>query len=92
VTGATRTVAVTGASGYLGSRISERFASLGWRVVRLVRSPRLGEAGDRRYDIAAPLPPSLLASVEVLVHAAYDLSLTRRADVWRVNVGARSAS
>jgi nucleoside-diphosphate-sugar epimerase len=79
-------VAVTGASGYLGSRISRRFESLGWHVIRLVRSPRPGHAQERRYDIGEPLPPDLFASVDVLVHTAYDFSLTRRADIWRVNV------
>jgi nucleoside-diphosphate-sugar epimerase len=78
-------VAVTGASGYLGSRICERFRSLGWRVVRLVRRPRRDDA-DRLYDMTTPPDAGLLASVDVLVHAAYDLGLTRRADVWRVNV------
>jgi nucleoside-diphosphate-sugar epimerase len=79
-------VAVTGASGYLGSLVCGRFESLGWHVIRLVRSPRPGFAQDRRYDIAEPLPPDLLASADVLVHAAYDFNLTRRADIWRVNV------
>src|SRR5205823_7054286 len=50
------------------------------------RSPRPGEAADRRYDMTAPPASDVLSSVDVLVHAAYDLSLTRRVDVWRVNV------
>jgi len=41
------------------------------------------------YDLATPVSPEvrgLLHSADVLVHAAYDLSLTRPADIWRVNV------
>ena len=79
-------VAVTGASGYLGSRICERFRSLGWRVVRLTRSPRPGDASERFYDLGGRPAFTLLTSVDVLVHAAYDQRLTRRADIWRVNV------
>jgi nucleoside-diphosphate-sugar epimerase len=79
-------VAVTGASGYLGSRVCARFESRGWRVIRLVRSPRPGHADERYYDIAEPLSAKLLAPADVLVHTAYDFSFTRRADIWRVNV------
>lgn len=79
-------VAITGASGYLGSRLSDRFASLGWDVAKLVRSPHADRAGERRYVIEEPLEEGLLASVDVLVHTAYDFSLTTREDIWRVNV------
>ena len=79
-------VAITGASGYLGSRLSERFASLGWDVVKLIRSPRAGRADERRYVIDEPLPDGSLAAVDVLVHAAYDFSVTSRDEIWRVNV------
>jgi nucleoside-diphosphate-sugar epimerase len=79
-------VAVTGASGYLGSRIGARFAAAGWRVLRLVRTPQPGAEDERAYQLAGPCPPGLLDSVDALVHAAYDLRLTRREDIWRVNV------
>lgn len=79
-------VAITGASGYLGSRLSARFAALGWDVVKLVRSPRAGRPDEWRYVIDEPPPKGSLESVDALVHAAYDFSLTSRADIWRVNV------
>ena len=83
------TAAVSGASGYLGSRICTTLESRGWQIVRLVRSPR--EKGGRAYayDLGAPLSQevrSLLYSTDVLVHAAYDLALTGAPDIWRVNV------
>ncbi len=79
-------IAITGASGYLGSRLSARFDSLGWDVVKLIRSPRPGHPDERRYVIDAPPAQGLLDSVDVLIHTAYDFSLTSRADIWRVNV------
>jgi nucleoside-diphosphate-sugar epimerase len=85
VTETTRVAAVTGASGYLGGLIAHRLEAEGWRVVRLVRRPRLGEE-SRRYDIAADVAPGVLDGVDLLVHAAYDFTLTRRDDIWRVNV------
>ena len=81
--------AVTGASGYLGSRICATLESRGWQVVRLVRSPGQGHGRECAYDLGDPVSPEvseLLGSTDVLVHAAYDLALTRAVDIWRVNV------
>ena len=81
--------AVTGASGYLGSRICATLESRGWQVVRLVRSPGKGHGRECAYDLGDPISPEvseLLGSTDVLVHAAYDLALTRAVDIWRVNV------
>ena len=55
-------------------------------MLRLVRSPNAGDDGSRAYDIKRPVPPQLLESVDVLVHTAYDFSVTSRKDVWRTNV------
>ena len=85
----TPVAAVTGASGYLGSRICTTLEARGWRVVRLVRSSSRSQQSACAYDLAAPVTTQvreLLHSADVLVHAAYDLSLTRAADIWRVNV------
>jgi nucleoside-diphosphate-sugar epimerase len=82
-------VVVTGAHGYLGSLISDKFASLGWTVIRLVRSPGQNENPALSYDLAMPITSQVtrsLMSADALVHAAYDLSLTSAADIWRVNV------
>jgi nucleoside-diphosphate-sugar epimerase len=43
-----------------------------------------------RYNLAGPISAEVIAvlqSADLLVHAAYDLSLTSPADIWRVNVG-----
>jgi nucleoside-diphosphate-sugar epimerase len=83
-----RTAVVTGASGYLGSRICATLESRGWQVVRFVRSPSTRNRSCS-YDLAAPISAEVrevLQSADVLVHAAYDLSLTNPVDIWRVNV------
>jgi nucleoside-diphosphate-sugar epimerase len=80
---------VTGASGYLGSRICTTLDSKGWQVVSLVRYPSRSDGRACAYDLATPVSPEVrevLHSADVLVHAAYDLSLTRPVDIWRVNV------
>jgi nucleoside-diphosphate-sugar epimerase len=82
-------VAVTGASGYLGSQICETLESRGWQVKRLARSPERSHGQVLSYDLATPIAAQVreaLRSAGALIHAAYDLSLTSSADIWRVNV------
>jgi len=82
-------LAVTGASGYLGSQICQTLESGGWQAIRLTRSPDQSRGQAFSYDLAMPITVQVreaLQSVDVLIHAAYDLSLTSSADIWRVNV------
>jgi len=81
-----RCVGITGASGYLGSRIGERFERAGWRVIPLVRRPGSAVAPARHYDLTEAVDPALFDSIDVLVHAAYDLTARRPDEVWRTNV------
>jgi nucleoside-diphosphate-sugar epimerase len=81
--------AVTGASGYLGSRVCRTLESKGWQTIRLARSPQQGQGRALSYDLAVPVAAPVreaLRSANALIHAAYDLSLTSSADIWRVNV------
>jgi nucleoside-diphosphate-sugar epimerase len=81
--------AVTGAGGYLGSQICEFLESAGWETIKLTRSPGQGRGQEFSYDLAMPVTTGVreaLRSANALVHAAYDLSLTNPADIWRVNV------
>jgi nucleoside-diphosphate-sugar epimerase len=85
---ADRSVAITGANGYVGSVLARAFSAAGWRVHPLQRSgPR-----DARYDFipysladgpARPLPASLAA----VVHCAYDLRARDAGTVERTNIG-----
>jgi nucleoside-diphosphate-sugar epimerase len=82
-------VAVTGCSGYLGSQICNTLESRGWQVIRLTRSPGQCHGQVYSYDLATPITAQVreaLLSAKALIHAAYDLSLTSPADIWRVNV------
>jgi nucleoside-diphosphate-sugar epimerase len=78
-----KTVAVTGATGYVGSVIVRALADHGLTPLRLVRSP---SGADRRYDLSDRPSADLLDGVGALVHCAWDLRLTSREDIWAVNV------
>jgi len=82
-------VAITGASGYLGARICSTLESRAWHVIRLVRSTRMNPVKELPYDLANPITHQVrekLRTVDVLIHCAYDLSLTGAIDIWKVNV------
>jgi nucleoside-diphosphate-sugar epimerase len=58
-------------------------------VIRLARSPERSHGQVLSYDLATPIAAQVreaLRSAGALIHAAYDLSLTSSADIWRVNV------
>lgn len=86
-----RTVAITGARGYVGSLLRRAFRIEGWRVVSLVRQGLPGEADALPYDLAQTPSPTLLDGIDTLVHCAWDLSITPRADIWRINVHGTAA-
>lgn len=62
------TVAVSGASGLVGSALSAFLSTGGHRVVRLVRRPAQGP-DERQWDPERP-EPDLLAKVDAVVHLA----------------------
>jgi uncharacterized protein (TIGR01777 family) len=64
-------VAVTGATGLIGSALVERLRSHGHSVRRLVHSPREADDGDVVWNAeGGELPPSALDGVEAIVHLA----------------------
>ena len=76
-------VAVTGARGFLGSALAAALSQEGCSVIRLSRQ----DPGSKTYfSLHEPVSPSLLDGVSVLIHAAYDFSLTRPHDIRQVNV------
>ncbi len=78
--------AVTGARGYVGRIVSAALAADGFDVIGLVRRPDAG-SGDRLYDLRRDLDANLLDGVDILIHCAYDFSVTSEGDIWAVNVG-----
>src|SRR5579863_8487055 len=79
-------IAITGATGYIGSLLLRRFQDQGAPVVALVRSPGITDSARRHYDMAEPPSSDLLAGVDVLIHCGWDLSLVKRDAAWSVNV------
>lgn len=83
-----RTVAITGANGYVGSTLRAAFAASGYRVISLQRSAPAGAASENvPYSLedgpAAPLPQDVTA----VIHCAYDLRARSRAEIERINLG-----
>jgi uncharacterized protein (TIGR01777 family) len=68
---APRTIAITGATGLIGTALAARLRADGYGVRRLLRSPRDAGPGDVVWDPArGPLPPSALDGLDGLVHLA----------------------
>ncbi len=74
--------AVTGASGYVGSRVAEHLSAAGWTVRRLDRS-----GSDVRFDLANPVPAAAFDGADALVHLSYDFGCQSWREIERVNVG-----
>jgi nucleoside-diphosphate-sugar epimerase len=80
-----RRIAITGIRGYVGGSVAAAARETGHEVVGLSRIED-DRHPWRSYHLARPLAPGTLDDVDVVVHCAYDLSLTRAADVYAVNV------
>ena len=77
--------AVTGATGYLGSRVIRCFRSHGWDVLALGRNLSHG-AGGVRYRLEADVPPEALTGLDALVHCAYDFHARTASATQAINV------
>ncbi len=78
-------LAITGATGYVGSAIAARAREDDHEVLALSRRRTPG-LHWRPYELGELPASDIFRDVEVVVHCAYDLSLTRERDIWRVNV------
>ena len=84
-----RVAAVTGGSGYLGSRICQTLESRGWQVIRLTGSAAQAPGQVVKYELTAPVTAQVseaLRSADVLIHAAYSFTQKTADEIWRVNV------
>jgi NADH dehydrogenase len=88
-------IAITGARGFIGQHLCQRFARRGWDVRALVRSPSasaFATPGIRPFacDLPDVIDPDGLRGAQALVHCAYMTRFTDRAAAERVNdVGTR---
>jgi nucleoside-diphosphate-sugar epimerase len=74
--------AMTGASGYVGSRIRQTLDSQGFDVVELGRSA----TADVPFDLERADRVHVPSDVEVLIHCAWSLQLTEWDDIKRINI------
>ena len=80
------TFAVTGANGYVGSRLVRRLREHGARVVEISRRPPAGQTDAVAYSLEDGGDLGGLAGVDVLVHAAYDFSVRTASQIRQRNV------
>jgi nucleoside-diphosphate-sugar epimerase len=80
-------VAITGATGYLGSVLTDRFSSRGSEVVALTRRrPERAVSEWRQFELGRPVDAEIFRDVDVLIHAAWVLSGKDADQLWRENV------
>jgi nucleoside-diphosphate-sugar epimerase len=83
--------AVTGTSGYVGSRISAYLSARGWTVFEFARcsNPRPVRGSVHvPFQLESPVDPAVFRDnrIRVLIHCAYDFRLVKWKDIHRVNV------
>ncbi len=79
----TLTIGITGANGYVGSRLGAALADAGHEVVGFVRRPGPGE---RAFTLGDTVDPELLADIDVLIHCAWDMRANTAKSVRRINI------
>lgn len=81
-------VAITGASGFVGSLLTERFAGAGWRVISLTRTAAAQSDTAAPFKLGDDLAPDVFRSrgVRALVHCAYDFRPRSWSAINRTNV------
>lgn len=86
-----RRCAITGASGYLGSLVSNFFTAHGWTVFAFTRMPCAYSSANQvfvRYSLDSSLDPHVFRDLDirVLVHCAYDFRPVKWREIHRINV------
>jgi nucleoside-diphosphate-sugar epimerase len=68
---------VTGAGGFIGAALVDRFVAQGHEVIAVVRRPHSERPGVRAvtHQLGEPLDEADLAGVDLVVHLAHDLAL-----------------
>ena len=77
--------AVTGANGFVGSRLKHRLEQDGWRVVAWTRAPEPGTDAVA-FRLGQEVDPALFKGVRTLVHCAYDFGPTSPEEIAAVNI------
>ena len=79
--------AVTGANGYVGSCIAEYLRRNKCMVYEMGRHlPKHRDRFAIQFSLGKKINPNALRGIDVLIHCAYDFSLTKREDINKTNV------
>jgi nucleoside-diphosphate-sugar epimerase len=80
---------ITGVSGFLGGKLFAHFAAREFSPLGLTRNPARGGGERVAFDLDRPPAATFFREhgTQVLIHAAWDFSLTSWAAIERVNVG-----
>jgi nucleoside-diphosphate-sugar epimerase len=82
---ATKTCALTGAGGFVGSRLKRYLEAAGWRVIPWTRKPEPG-SNAVPFRLGQQVDPGLLRETAALVHCAYDFGPRSWEEINAVNV------
>jgi nucleoside-diphosphate-sugar epimerase len=83
-----KTIAITGARGFVGSMLARRLKDAGWTVTQLSHSVTASGGETVPFRLGDQLEPDVFRSrhITTLVHCAYDFKPVDRAEIQRVNV------
>jgi len=79
-----KTIAITGANGYLGRTIARFLESKGYIVYGLVRT--LKNPKDRNFVLGSPIGQEVLKNIDVLIHCAWDMTSADQQVLEKANV------
>src|SRR5689334_7267331 len=66
------TIGITGATGHVGSQLSNHLKKRGLRVIKLIRNPGIDESfSSRMFDLTQPIADDLLIGIDILIHCAF---------------------
>ncbi len=76
---------LTGARGFVGSRLKGQLERNGWRVIEWTRQPEPG-SGAVAFRLGQEVDPNLLRGARALVHCAYDYGPRSWEEIAAINV------
>ena len=83
-------IAITGATGFIGSHLTQHFVSQGWNVLGLCRRPPHREQNPGvefvPYELGEPVPQDGLTGCGALIHCAHVLYSPRQRDADKLNI------
>ena len=82
----TKRCGITGARGYMGSRVVSYFKAHDWTPVEMSRAVKTVGASGIPYSLTGDIDPINLRGLNALIHCAWDLEARTPTDIERTNV------